>query len=544
MQPELQLKLLHIFHYSLKPTGCLFLGTSESLGEMSSEFDSLDSKAKLFRRKLTSNKTDRIGEQPFRHVSIIENAERPSKSMKRNPPPLTVRQAVAELLANNFAPPTVIVNTAGDIVHVHGRTGQFLELTSGGPPKNILSMAREGLELDLAAALRSAAAKDDPVVFENVPIIVNAATVLTLLTVQRISEPESIAGLLRVSFQAAPTKVLSNTNATSETSPTNKSRRDIELEKEIQYTRQTLQRTIEELDASNEEMTSPNEELQSTNEELQSTNEELETSKEELQSLNEELETINSEFQNKIRELSQSNDDMRNLLNSTEIATIFLDNRLCIKSYTEQAKRIIRLIPSDVGRPLQDLTSHLEGQHVVSLAEEVLRTLAFKECEVQTDEGRWLLLRILPYRTSNEKIDGLVMTFIDINELKRTQSAIQHAKTYAENIVETIREPLLILDDQLRVQSANRAFYKRFRTTQEKTINHLLYDLGSGQLDIPQLRESLNSILLNNSTFDDFLVEHSFPKTGTTRMLLNARCISGTEKNDHLILLAIEEVSK
>jgi two-component system CheB/CheR fusion protein len=542
LQGELQKKLLMLFHYSLSHGGCLFLGTSETIGDFGDLFKTIDNKAKLFRRKEAAPRPERPVEFPIKVAAAADDKRRPVAATR--PPGMPVNQAVAEMLVACFAPPTVVVNDKGEIVHVHGRTGQFLELAPGGPPKDIVTMARAGLELDLSAALREAARQDAPVVHENVPVKTNGDTALVNLIVQRISDPESIRGLLRVSFQivaaVAPPMPEEKSPAKSKS---RRSSRDKELERELQHTRESLQRTIEERDASNEEMKSANEELQSTNEELQSTNEELETSKEELQSLNEELQTVNAEFQEKIHELSRVNDDMRNLLNSTDIATIFLDNRLCIKSYTEQARCVIRLIPTDLGRPLRDLTSHLDYGDLVADAEEVLKTLAFKECEVHTDEGRWLLLRLLPYRTAEDKIEGLVMTFIDIDELKRTQHDIQQARHYAESIVETVREPLVVLDGNLRVKSANRAFYGKFRVAAEQTVGRLIYDLGNGQWDIPTLRNLLEEILPRSSSFDHLEIQHDFPTIGHKHMLLNARRIADGDGEPNLILLAIEDVT-
>ncbi len=537
LRSDLQKRLLALFHYSLLSGGYMFLGTSESIGEFGDLFQTLDSKAKIFRRKEATSR----GEHP---VQFPISGARRTVAVTNRPrvqPTAPVSQAVSELLISSFAPPTVVVDTNGEIVYVHGHTGQFLELAAGGPTQNIVSLAREGLELDLSSVLRKAARQDEPVVQDNVPVKMNGDTVLIKLTAQRITEPESISGLVRVSFEVI-TNVIP---PVPEEKPPAKSRqgragsRERELQRELQHTRESLQRTIEELDASNEEMKSTNEELQSTNEELQSTNEELETSKEELQSLNEELQTVNAEFQDKIIDLSRANDDMMNLLNSTDIATIFLDSQLCIKRYTERAKQVIHMIPTDLGRPLSDLTSRLVNENLMADAQEVLRTLVFKEAEVRCDEGRWLLMRIVPYRTSEDRIDGLVMTFIDIDDMKRGQ----HLRIYAENIVQTVRESLLVLDGNFRVLSANDSFFSKFKVKEKQTIGKLIYDLGNGQWDIPALRELLEKILPQNSTFNDFRVEHEFPSIGVKHMVLNARRITSSEGEPNSILLAIEDDS-
>ena len=241
------------------------------------------------------------------------------------------------------------------------------------------------------------------------------------LRVRRLTAPEALRGLFLVSFETPePLEPSADAKTGDGPNPSNAGRVQ-ELERELLQSKEVHQTTIEELETANEELKSANEELQSMNEELQSANEELETSKEEMQSLNEELQTVNSELQGKVEELSRANDDMKNLLNATDIATIFLDNKLNIKRYTEQAKRVIRLIPSDVGRPIGDLVSNLRYATLMEDAREVLRTLVFKEVEVQSEDGSWYLMRILPYRTTENMIDGLVVTFVNVSKVRGLQ---------------------------------------------------------------------------------------------------------------------------
>jgi two-component system CheB/CheR fusion protein len=307
--------------------------------------------------------------------------------------------------------------------------------------------------------------------------------------------------------------------------------------------RESHQTTLEELETSNEELKSTNEELQSTNEELQSTNEELETSKEEMQSLNEELTTVNAEMQSKVDDLSRANDDMQNLLNSTDIATVFLDNKLNIKRYTEQAKELIMLRPTDVGRPIAELASNLDHNDLPADCHEVLKTLVFKEREVLTKDGSWYLMRIVPYRTAENVIDGLVLTFVDVSQLREAERAGEMARMYFERIVDTVREPLLVLDGELRAVSANRSFYRTFRTTAKQTEGELVYELGNGQWDIVELRTLLEEILPKNKKFEDYEVEVEIPKLGRRRFVLNARRLEQAEAPDDLILLALEDLT-
>ena len=241
-------------------------------------------------------------------------------------------------------------------------------------------------------------------------------------------------------------------------------------------------------------MKSTNEELQSTNEELQSINEELETSKEELQSINEELQTLNSELQSKIEQLAVMQNDMKNLLDNMDIGTIFLDERFIIRRFTAKAAKVFHLLASDVGRPLGDITSNLVGDELLSDAREVLDTLVPREKAVQATSDEWYIVRILPYRTLDNVIDGVVLTFTDITERKKIESEMQMARDYAENVVDTVREPLLVLNAEMKVTSANRSFYDRFLVKPQETIGYYLYDLGNHQWDIPRLRELLEEL--------------------------------------------------
>ena len=359
------------------------------------------------------------------------------------------------------------------------------------------------------------------------------------MNVRPLATPEADDLFLAVFKELSPLPPPKKAKGKNRLAPEEKSQVAI-LEHELLATREYLQTTVEELEASNEELKSTNEELQSTNEELQSTNEELETAKEELQSTNEELVTVNAELNNKILELIEVNNDINNLLASTEIGTLFLDRELRIRRFTPAATNLFNLIPADVGRSIKDIAPKMENQNIWEETETVLHTLQVKEMELKSLTGEIYAGRILPYRTRDNLIDGVVITFIDVS----AQHLLGLAKTFAESIADTVRESLLILSGDLKVISANETFYKTFKVNKAQTVSRRLYDLGNGQWDIPKLRELLEEIIPKNASFEDFEVEHNFPGIGHKIMLLNARRIPPVGEHASLILLAIEDVTE
>lgn len=399
-------------------------------------------------------------------------------------------------------------------------------------------MAREGLRIKLSTALHQAYTKKQDVAWKNIRVRTNGNHVLVDLSVSIIKEPESLLGLFLVSIEpvaAAPDEETSDDKELPLPSDSS------HLENELKLAKNSLQDTVEELETSNEELKSTNEELQSTNEELQSSKEELETSKEEMQSLNEELTTVNTELTSKIDNLAQSNNDMQNLLNSTDIATLFLDINLNVSRYTERVKNLVNILPTDVGRPFRHLTTNLRYNDMAKDTGEVLEKLVFKEKEIMSNDNIWYLMRIMPYRTAGNLIDGLVVTFVNIDRIRQVENT-KKPHDSLQCIVGTVREPILILDPDLRVVLANKNFYRNFRTSAKQTEGELIYQLGGGEWDIPELRKLLERIVLTNSTVEDFEVDHSFPRIGRRVMMLNARCLEkGAER---MILLAMEEVTQ
>ena len=339
--------------------------------------------------------------------------------------------------------------------------------------------------------------------------------------------------------------VLAEAVSVSSPAPSGEPASSTGAEDTIRYLESELRAAQEHAQAAYEELETSNEELKSTNEEYQSTNEELETSKEELQSFNEELETVNTELHRKVAELDHANGDLQNLLDSTQVATIFLDSELRIRSFTPAAGAVFRLLAGDAGRPLTDLAAQFAGEgSLVEDMKEVLRTLSVRERMLTGAQGRYFLMRIMPYRTVRDEIEGVVVTFFDVTELKEAEQRASAAKVYAENIVQTVREPLLVLDSDLRVQSANKSFYEQFKVSENETKGQLIFDLGNRQWDIPELRRLLAEVLPESKEVRDFRVEHNFPELGRRIMLIGAREIPHGEGYAPLILLAIDDITE
>ena len=445
--PELQKKLISLFHYALQPGGVLFLGTSETAGEVSGLFSVMERKAKIYQRKEDFQGAQRAALGRFLPPLTDQEATRPAAPGKAaHLPKLSLRELTEQTLLQQVAPVAALVNGHGDILYLHGRTGSYLEPAPGEAGiNNILKMAREGLRRDLTTTLHKAATSRDTVRASGVRVKTNGHFTLVNLSICPVAGGPSAAlesPLFLVMLEKAP-----DANAAESKSPpapatlpaisaaggNDKLRSDAsaqiaELNEELQAKEEYLHAANEELETTNEELKSSNEEMQSVNEELQSTNEELETSKEEMQSINEELSTVNTELQTKVSDLSRANNDMNNLLAGTGIGTIFVDHALRILRFTPAASQIINLILSDVGRPVAHIVSNLVGYNtLVEDLQAVLKTLIPKEVEVQTFDARTYTLRILPYRTLDNVIEGAVITFVEITEVKRTRDALHKA---------------------------------------------------------------------------------------------------------------------
>ena len=545
LEPELQNRLIQTFHYSLKQDGVLFLSPSESIGSHNELFTPINRKWRIYRTNysVASTRTVLAGGLTW---GADKHGNAPEEAMQK-----AIETNFAELakraLLQSYAPASVVTDLKGNILYVYGETGKYLRPAPGQATLNVIDMAHEGLQLELRSAIQRAANQDEPTLGRELTYGAKNDPHILSLYVHELHDAEAGGGLLLVSFQDLQGEAARKRKG-AKAAPGKRASRSLsavqieELERNLAYTKENLNATIEEQQASNEELKSANEEMQSTNEELQSTNEELETSKEELQSLNEELVTVNNELQSKIEQLAGMQNDMKNLLDNINIGTIFLDMHLNIKRYTREAAQVYRLVASDVGRPLNDIKSNIDSDDLLADAQAVLDDLTSRGREVHTINGVWYLVRIQPYRTLENMIQGVVLTFTDISRRVADEATVQLARKLAEGIVDTVREPLVVLDASLQVVSASRAFYNVFKVKPENTIGRMIYELGNRQWDIPSLRTLLEQILPHDQSFDDFVVEHDFPVIGHHKMLLNARRIADNGGGTQMILLAMEKV--
>jgi two-component system, chemotaxis family, CheB/CheR fusion protein len=539
MDAVLQKKVIPLFHYTLNQDGYLFLGSSETIGEFIGLFSPVDTKWKIFRRKgIVAGKVPDYLHAPLddAHPAYLKTLEEPV--LKE----INIREMAERLILDEYAPPCVFIDEKFDILYFQGSTDRYLTQPHGEPSFNLVTMAREDIRYQLSAFLNKAVKQKKAVVRETLQIKGTEGYQTVDVVVKPVTQSTLKQKLLMVIFEEKTAPAEHFMKKKMATGAPRIDSRVSSLEKELQSTKEYLQATTEQMQTTNEELKSANEELQSANEELQSTNEELATSKEELQSTNEELVTVNTELQDKIEALLQANSDINNLLAGTDIGTIFLDNDLKIKRFTPAMTKFFNLIQADIGRPISDITSKVPLVNISKDARTVLKDLQKKEFEIQTENGNWYSMRILPYRTIENTIDGVVITFIDMTHRKKAEQMVETARIYAESIVDTVREPIVILDEHLKVISANRAFYATFKTSPEETADMLIYNLGNGQWNIPKLREFLEDIIPRNNAFNDFEVAHNFPVIGQKTMLLNARLIDQADQQK-LIFLAIEDIS-
>ena len=533
LSSELQRSLIPIFHYALRPGGLLFLGPSENLNGFHDLFSPLDSKWKIMRRSAGPVAVSRLAVFPFASTGPLPAPalSSPLPAMSPTPrPDSAFAGLVQRALLGAFAPLAVVVNAKGDILFVHGHIGKYLEPAPGLSNLNLFDMAREEMRFDVGDAVRRASQQQQAVVCDNLKLTVGSGYQLLRVRAQYLAEPELLAGLLLVSFEdlAAPRRVRQGKAALPDAGRADQVEA---LEKELQYTRLRLQTTIEKMESSFDE-------LKITNEELQSANEEAMTTKEEMQSMNEELMTLNMQYLSKTEELSQAANDMKNLLDATEIATIFLDNDMLIQRFTPPVGRIIPLLPTDVGRSITHFASNLRHNDLAATVRQVLDRLISAEATIETTGGDWYAMRILSYRTLENYISGAVVTFTGITAMKHLEQQLQISRRLAESIVETVREPLIVVDGRLRILTVSYAFATTFGVDATAVQGQPLSVLGKGAWDTPALSHELRQLLDGAAAaFDDFALTVPFAGAGSQPVLLYGRLIlSEGQPTGHLLL--------
>jgi two-component system CheB/CheR fusion protein len=532
LNPEIQKRVLALFHFALREGGHLFLGPAETIAAHEDLFESVSKKWRIYRR---------LG--PTRH-DIVDfpllapregSAEAETRPEEARPQPhLSASELMDRALLDRYVPASALIDRQFRVHYLRGPTEEYLRPPTGEPSYNLIAMARQGLQTTLRNAVRKAVDEGHEVM-ADARVRRGAALRPVRVVVAPLRSGHNPETRLLVTFSEHDLGRDVGSSAEVEEAAS-----DSELQMELDAAREDLRLTIEQMEAANEELKASNEEIRSINEELQASNEELETSKEELQSLNEELNTVNNQLQAKVQELEIRTNDLNNLLNSTDVATLFLDRSLCIRWFTPAMKALLELLPTDIGRPISHFAQRFSGGDLLEEARKVLERLLPSDTEVVDDLGRWYIRHAVPYRTEDDRIGGVVVTFVDITERKHAEEEVQRAREFAESIVDTVREPLLVLTPELMVRSANRSFYRDFQVSREETQDRLLYELGNGQWDIPELRRLLDEVLPHNHQFSDFEVEHDFEGIGRRTMLLNGRRLDAVQ----LILLAIADITE
>lgn len=546
----LQRKVLPMFHYGLKPQGFLLLGSSETVGEFTDLFTPQGTRHRIYTKQpggltldMTFSPDSYVPELPLPRPV-------PSPEPMEDPDPYGTAD---QIVLNRYAPAGVVVNAQLEILQFRGQTGAYLDPSPGRASLNLLRMARENLRLDLRTVLYQVRQSDQVVERETVALregdrirrvrievvpfkLGEPATSYYLVLFQDI--PVVTAGL---DLPAAPADQVEG-EAPRAAEIVRYQQENQQLQDELDTTRSHLQSIIQAQEASNQDLRAANEEILSSNEELQSTNEELQTAKEEIQATNEELSTINDELFRRNAETARISDDFQNLLSSIHIPILMLEGDLRIRRFTPTAAPLFNLITSDIGRPLGNINHQLRVDDLAARIRHVIDTLDQTSQEVQDQQGHWYDLRIRPYRTLDNRIDGAVVVLVDIDALKHQAEALGQARDYANAIVQTVREALVVLDANLRVITANNQFYEIFQVSPADTEQCSIFELGNGQWDIPQLRSLLQDLLPQDLQVEDYEVAHDFETIGPKTMRLNARKMVQAQGED-LILLAIEEFS-
>lgn len=541
LEPVLQQKIVPILHYALKPHGVLWLGASETIGSYRNLFELEDAKQKIYAKKPGPKGAQLpLQESGVPRTSFTPITGRPSGAGS------DLHREAEHFLVSRFAPPSVLVSKDLQILKYSGDTGAYLAPAPGEASLNLFKMLREGLLVGVRQAVLRAGKENALVREEGLRVKSNGGYRELTVEVVPLKSSGGMEGggndggflvLFHEAHQTDGSHAVRSEIAPASQEPQACDPDNARLQHELSATREYLQSVIEQQEAANEELQSANEEAQSSNEELQSINEELETSKEEIQSSNEELATVNDELNNRNAELNSLNSDLVNLLASIQVAIVMLGPDLRVRRFTPMAENLLNLVSTDIGRPVGAIKLKFDLPDLEALLRQVLNTVSIHEREVQDTHGHWYSLRLRPYKSLENKIDGVVMIMVDIDLQKRAQE-------YIENIVKAVSEPLIVLDANLRVRTANDSFRKTFQVTPEELKGRPLYELGNGQWNIPDLHRLLLEVLKLNEEVKNLEVEHEFPHIGKKALLLNARQVPQVNGLEASILLAIEDVTE
>jgi two-component system CheB/CheR fusion protein len=539
LRPEAQEKVLLLFDFALSDGGFLFLGGAETVTGVEDRFEPISKTHRIFRhiRHIGRVRTAAADFRLSADAGVLSLGELRRPGAPRASP----RDLTQRALLDAYAPASVLINPKGECLYYTGATDRYLRVAAGEPSRDLLAMVREGLRNKLRVAIQQASQEHARSIVTGARVSHEGGSIAVSIEVQPVqSETET---LLLVSFLDEPERE-DRSDRPVGSADTDSRASERELERELDATRKELQSAIRELEISNAEQTAINEEAMSVNEEFQSTNEELVTSKEELQALNEELTALNSQLQETLERQRDTSNDLQNILDSTGVATLFLDSNLNIRFFTPDAKSLFRVIATDIGRPLADLTALVIDPDLVADAKAVLATFAPLGREITAENGAWYIRRILPYRTQDNRIEGVVITFADISEIKAAEREIQAARAYSDSIIDTIRQPLVVLDDQLCVVSANRSFYRTFGLELAETIGKPLGVVASQHAEVAGLRAFLERVQADSTHAEDYETEVELPTLDQRTLLLNARKLREGPLGERKILLAIDDITE
>ena len=533
LRPEAQEKVLLLFDFALSESGILVLGSAETVANVGDRFEPLSKTHRIYRH-IGRGWTTAAG-FPLGAAGRI-----PLPAGRRALPGASPRDLTQRALVDAYAPASVLINGKGECLYYSGATDRYLRIAAGEPSRDLLAMVRDGLRGKLGVAIRQASDEQTRTIVAGARVNQGTRSIAVSIEVQSIqSEGEA---LLLVSFLDEPER---EELTGGPASPPDSASRIVELGRELDATRQELQNAIHDLEISAAEQTAINEEAMSVNEEFQSTNEELVTSKEELQALNEELTALNSQLQETLERQRDTSNDLQNILDSSGVATLFLDSDLNIRFFTPAAKSLFRVIATDIGRPLADLTALSTDPDLIADARTVLASFAPLGREITAENGAWYMRRILPYRTQDNRIEGVVITFADISEMKAAEGAIQAARAYSESIIDTVRQPLVVLDTELCVVSANRSFYHMFAVEPaEDAAEKPLGTVVGHHAGALGLRAFLAEVQAEPSHVEDYEIEIELPALGRRLLLLNARKLRDEPHGKPKILLAMDDVTE